>query len=242
METEFELEIGEFKGPLEVLLEMVEKRKMHINDISLSHVADTFIEHMQSEQDFPMADSAEFILIASTLLLIKSKSLLPTLELSEEEKDNIFDLEKRLELYKRYRNASELIKGIFGSSPLYFARERKIKKIIFSPTPEISLENIFLTINTVLRNAPKPEFLPKVSVKKVISLEEVIEDLSQRVQKSLRTSFREFSGKGKGEKIDVILSFLAMLELVKRGAVRVSQDQHFSDISIESESLAVPKY
>lgn len=242
METEFELEIGEFKGPLEVLLELVEKRKMHINDISLSHVADAFIEHMNSEEKFPMADSAEFILIASTLLLIKSKSLLPNLELTEEEKGDIYDLEKRLELYKSYKNASELVRAIFGRNPLYFAGERKVRKVIFSPTTEINIENILLTINTLLRNAPKPEFLPKIAVRKTISLEEVIENLSSRVQKSLKTSFKDFAQKDKSDKIQVIISFLAMLELVKRGSMRVSQESHFADIEMESESLGVPKY
>ena len=242
METYFQLEVGEFKGPLEVLLELVEKRKMHINDISLSTVADTFIEHMNSHSDFPMADSADFILIASTLLLIKSKSLLPSLELTEEERGNIDDLEKRLELYKKYREASLSIREIFTKKPLYFANENKVRPAIFSPTSEINIENIFSSIQEVLRNVPKIELLPKVGVSKVVSLEEMIDSLSNRIQKSIRMSFKDFSHKDKHDKITIVVSFLALLELVKQGVVRASQSSHFSDISIESESLGVPKY
>ena len=66
-----------FEGPLDLLLSLIEKRKLFINDIALAKVTDDFISHIQSLNQFPMADSANFILIASTLLLIKSKSLLP---------------------------------------------------------------------------------------------------------------------------------------------------------------------
>ncbi len=242
METDFLVEVGEFKGPLEVLLELVEKRRLHIHDIPLSEVADAFIEHMNSQESLPMGDSAEFILIASTLLLIKSKSLLPNLELSEEEEENIETLEKRLELYKKYRETAELVKKILGKSPFYFAQENKVKKVIFSPTPELNLQNIFSSMEAVLKNAPRLEVLPQVIVKKVLNLEEVIEKLSQRVQKGLKTSFKDFSSKDKGDKIEVIVSFLAMLELVKTGIIRVNQEKHFADIEMESENLGVPTY
>ena len=97
---DFKVRVGEFEGPLELLLDLIEKRKLHISDVSLSQVADEFIEYTKSIEDFPIADSADFILVASTLLLIKSKSLLPNLELTVEEEENIGELEKRLALYK----------------------------------------------------------------------------------------------------------------------------------------------
>lgn len=242
METEFKVKTGEFEGPLEVLLDLVEKRKMHINDVSLSYVADAFIEHVKSYENFPMADSADFILIASTLLLIKSKSLLPNLELTEDEQSNIEDLEKRLDLYKIFKNASLELSSIFGKSELYFANESRNRPVVFSPTSEINIENILSAMQDVLSNAPRPEILPKIKVQKVMSLEEMINNLSDRIQKSIKMSFKDFSSVNKGDKVLVIVSFLAMLELVKQGALRVSQETHFSDISMESESLTVPKY
>lgn len=241
METDFQITVGEFKGPLETLLELIEKRKMHINDVSLAEVADAFIEHMKTTENFPMADSADFILIASTLLLIKSKSLLPNLELTEEEKGNIENLEERLALYKKFKEVSLLIKEIFGKNQLYFAQESKTRKIVFSPTPEITTKSLLAAVQNVLNNVPKQEVLPKVSVKKTISLEEMIDNLRARVEKSLKLSFRDFSG-DKGDKISVIVGFLAILELAKRGIVRVNQEKHFDDISIESESVGLPRY
>ena len=242
MNPDFKVKVGEFEGPLEILLELIEKRKLHINSVSLSQVADDFIAYTRSFENFPIADSADFILVASTLLLIKSKSLLPNLDLTEEEKGSIEDLENRLTQYQKYKELSLGIGKMFGNF-LYFAKENKNKKPVFAPTPEITLANMKNAIQSVLQNIPKKiEELPKVVVAKIMSLEEMINKLSVRIQNSLKTSFKDFSGMGKTEKINIIVSFLAMLELVKQGVVRVSQEEHFTDIEIESENIEVPKY
>lgn len=244
---------GDFEGPLELLLELIEKRKLHINDVSLSQVADDFVARIKSFEEFPKALSANFILIASTLLLIKSRSLLPALELTEDEKESIEDLEKRLTLYKRFKDLSLKLALIFGKNPLYFANESKVMYRIFAPTPEINKESILASIRNVLSNIPRPEVLAKVIVDKVISLEEMVSSLTERVNKTIRTSFRDFSrqnfsaknssGQTKfNDKVYIIISFLAMLELVKQGMVRVSQQRHFEDIEIETEKIGVPQY
>lgn len=242
METEFKVKVGEFEGPLEILLELIEKRKLHINSVSLSQVADEFIEYTKSFENFPIADSADFILVASTLLLIKSKSLLPNLDLTEEEKGNIEDLENRLVQYQKYKDLSVGIGKIFGNF-LYFAKENKNIKPIFAPTPEINLVSLKNAVQSALQNIPKNTVaLPKVVVQKIMSLEEMVDKLTIRIQSSLRTSFKDFSGIGKAEKVSVIVSFLAMLELVKQGLVRVNQENHFDDIEMETESISTPSY
>lgn len=239
--NDFKVRVGQFEGPLDLLLDLIEKRKLHISDLSLSQIADEFIEHIKSYEEFPIADSADFILVASTLLLIKSKSLLPNLPLSEEEQGSIEDLENRLASYKKYKELSVSIGKMFGNF-LYFAEERKSVRVIFSPTPDISLQSLKNALSEVLQNMPKIESLPKVVVDKVISLEEMINKLSERIEKSLKASFKDFAGVGKAEKINIIVSFLAMLELVKQGLVRVNQEKHFEDIQMESENTRVPFY
>jgi len=242
MDTDFKVKIGDFEGPLELLLDLIEKRKLYINDVSLSKVADDFVQHIKNFEEFPMADSADFILIASTLLLIKSKSLLPSLELTEDEKGNIEDLERRLALHKKFKDLSRNISEMFGKTPLYFADESRIMYKVFAPTKEITKKGILASIQNLLLNMPKPEVLAKVIIQKIISLEQMIENLTERVNKSIKMSFRDFSRFGKSDKVTVIVSFLAMLELVKQGIVRVSQENHFDDIEIETEKLGVPVY
>jgi segregation and condensation protein A len=254
METEFKIKTGEFEGPLDLLLDLIEKRKLHINDVSLSQVADDFISHTKTYENFPIADSADFILIASTLLLIKSKSLLPSLELTLDEKGSIEDLEKRLALYQRFKELSKNISEMYGKNPLYFADERRSVYRVFAPTNEITKEGVLASIRNVLLSVPKHEQLAKVIVQKVISLEEMIESLTERVNKSIKMSFHDFSRQNfssksggqarlsESDKITIIVSFLAMLELVKQGIVRVSQENHFEDIQIETEKIGVPLY
>ena len=240
--ADFKVRVGQFEGPLDLLLDLIEKRKLHISDLSLSQIADEFIEHIKSFEEFPMSDSADFILVASTLLLIKSKSLLPNLPLTEEEQGSIEDLEKRLADYKRYKELAVGVGKMFGNF-LYFAGERKRVDVIFSPTPDITLQSLKNALAQALQNMPaKIEELPKVVVDKIISLEDMVEKLSERIKTSLKTSFSDFAGVGKTEKINVIVSFLAMLELVKQGLVRANQSKHFEDIQIEGEEAGVPTY
>jgi segregation and condensation protein A len=237
-----------FEGPLELLLDLIEQRKLFVNDVSLSKVADDYIEYVRSLSDFPVADSAQFVLVASTLLLIKSKSLLPTLNLTTEEQASIEDLERRLKIYERMRALSQKIKPIFGAQALFSRGERRLDPV-FAPDADMTVPNLFDAARRVLQNLPKREFLPKVVIDKVISLEQMIESLTKRVSESLKMSFREFSGAGKSgatvdpaEKVNVIVSFLAMLELVKQGIIQVTQERHFDDIHMETEAVGVPRY
>ncbi len=240
--TTYKVKTESFEGPLDLLLSLIEKRKLFINDISLSKVSDDYVAYIQTMGNFPIADSADFILIASTLLLIKSKSLLPNLTLTEEEEGDIENLELRLKIYQRMRELSKHVKDKFGDKIIFSAQPRKAEPV-FSPDESMTATNFYQAIKNAICNLPKPEkSLPKVVVKKIISLEETIENLTKRIQSSFKMSFREFSKFGQQEKVNVIVSFLAMLELVKQGVVRVNQERRTDDIQMESGSVGVPHY
>src|ERR1700675_2175012 len=89
-----------YEGPLELLLELIEKRKFLINDISLAAVTDEYIARVNAAVELPVGETAEFVALAATLLLIKSRSLLPQLELTSDESRDIKELEYRLALYQ----------------------------------------------------------------------------------------------------------------------------------------------
>ncbi len=242
MESDFKVKINQFQGPLHLLLDLIEKRKLFINEISLAAIADDYISYINSLGQFPVAESAQFILIASTLLLIKSKSLLPTLDLTDEEKENVRDLENRLKLYKQIRELSQHVKAHFGQNIIFEKNPPRNIQPVFSPDESMNLPALLLALKDVLKNLPKKEVLPKTVVKKVVSLEEMIASLTERVNKSLKMSFRDFAKVGKHEKVHVIVSFLAMLELVKQGVIMVSQENGFDDIQIETQGIGVPRY
>lgn len=234
-----------FEGPLDLLLELVTKRKLFVNDVSLSQVTDDFIKYLEEHEEFPIGESAEFIVVASTLMLIKSRSLLPMIKLTDEEEESIHDLENRLELYARIKELAAGLKNIFGKKIIFEKTPNKNPTIVFSPDSKTDIENLRIALERVVESLPKKEVLPKVTVRKVISLEEMIEKLAVRISSASKLNFKEFHGtKGKltyEKKVSIIIGFLAMLELVKRGAIRVSQDEK-GDIEMENEAVGTPTY
>jgi len=248
-EKKYAVKTSVFEGPLDLLLDLVEKRKLFVNDVSLAQVTNDFIKYIDEHEEFPIGESAEFIVIASTLMLVKSRSLLPMLELTDEEEASIEDLEKRLMVYARVRELSLEIKKIFGQQIIFEKGPSKNISVIFSPDSKTNQEELHLALMRVLESLPKKEVLPKALVKKMINLEETIEKLAERISLGIKTNFKDFYGKdlkasGKltyEKKVVIIVGFLAMLELVKRGALRVSQESG-GEIEMESETISVPNY
>ncbi len=119
MSSAFSIKTETFEGPMELLIELVEKRKLLINDISLAAVTDEYMQTVSSMQELSLPNTSQFITLAATLLLIKSKSLLPILDLTSEEEASIDDLEERLKRYQLYRDASLDLQSRFGKQVMY---------------------------------------------------------------------------------------------------------------------------
>lgn len=241
----YKIKQGSFEGPLELLLSLIEQRKLFVNEISLAEVTNDYISYIKSMSDVSsdkhIANVSYFILVAATLILIKSKSLLPNLSLTEDETEKITDLETRLKLYKIIKNASVEIGNQFGTKIIFMPNERIWSEPLFSPDEQITIKNINQSILEILANAPKKsEKLPEVEVKKMINIDEVINNLTDRIQGAMNLSFKEFtrsSGATNQEeaKVHVIISFLAMLELVREGIIDVIQNTSFEDITINKQ-------
>ncbi len=237
----FTIATSVYEGPLGVLLDLIEGRKLLINEISLASIAEEFIAFTKKKDTLPIDEIAEFLRIASTLLLIKSKSLLPALELTEEEESDVEDLKRRLELHQHAREAARALSVLFGKQ-VSIQREAKSPTIFFSPGSDFTIEAITKNVKEVLNRteeAKKP--LPETSVQKVMTLEETMDKLSLRVQSALTLSFFQFSGEAK-ERVEKIVSFLALLELIKQGLVDVHQHEHFADIRITHTHVSTPRY
>ncbi len=253
---DFVLEVEEqnFKGPIGLLFELIEKRKLLIHDISLAKVADDFISYIEKLGSFPISEAAQFLSIASTLLLIKSRSLLPHLTLTNDEEDDAKNLEKRLFLYAKMRELSKYIKEKWGAESLFNPLVRKDQEIFFSPSKNISLDNLKSAFEHVINLIPEAEKKDEAMVRKVISLEQVIMSLGNRLTKAMNISFsklaKEHGGSKSGhrhvlpkeERKNLIVTFLALLELIKRGAIEAMQENSKADIMLGSKTLATPAY
>ncbi len=249
-EEKFQIKTDTFEGPLDLLLTLVEKRKFFISDVSLSKVTDEYIEHIQRIPHISMEDRANFIVVASTLLLVKSKALLPTLDLTTDEEDSIDDLEKRLKLLQKFRDLSVNVKDLFGESVTFEQAHPTPQNPVFAPHQTLNRDTIFESLKAVINALPKKEKVPIATVKKVKSLEETIDVLTHRITNSLKMSFNEFSTKYAEEssenqaevRVNIIVGFLAMLELVKQGIISVDQQAQFGDIEMESRNVKLPDY
>lgn len=237
----FSFKSNVFEGPLELLIELVEKRKLLINDISLAEVTDEYIKQVSEMQEKSLPHTAQFVQLAATLLLIKSKSLLPVLELTKEEEVMIDDLEGRLKQYQIYRDAGMYLSSIFGQNVLYSPKFVAPKEALFIPDDFCTPEALQEAMWSVLQNLPKKEIKPKVQVKQTISLEEMMVNLQKRIQTQIKTKFSQIRAEAPEHKT-VIVGFLAILELFKQGDVLVTQLGRFEDIEIELEKGGAPKY
>ncbi|RJQ30603.1 hypothetical protein C4572_04040 [Candidatus Parcubacteria bacterium] len=242
------LKTENFDGPLSLLLDLIEKKKLPIGEVSLADIALQFLDFVKKFENFPVADAASFIETASILMLIKSRSLLPQLELSDEEEENIGDLERRLAAYKFIRELSEGIKKIYGKNPM-FGRESFVNfnmEGLFLPPSNLSLSALVKGINDLMNSFPQEQKLPEARVEKIVKLEEKIAELANGLQRKMEMCFSEFSGKGRSgdlrpeeinrARTEIIVSFLALLELVKQGAVMANQNQLFEEISMSRYS------
>ncbi len=242
MTERFSLKLQDFEGPLDLLLQLIEKRKLHISEVSIAAVADDFIAYLSRLANLPKHETADFLVVASTLMLLKSAALLPSLALTPEEETDAAELERRLKLYQYIQTLSGDLRKRFGTSPLYFREASKTITPIFVPTSEITIQNILATARRLLSSLPKPEIIPEVVVRKIRSLQETIEELTSRLQSALSLKFSDFAPRHREEKVNIIISFLGLLELVRRGMIEVEQNSHFEDINMQTMKPGLPKY
>lgn len=240
----FKLQTDIFEGPLELLLELIERKKLLINDISLSTVADEYIRYLQELEDFPLSEAAHFVLVASTLLLLKSRSLLPLLQFTDEEEMDAQELEHRLTLYKEVRELSAHVQKIFGVHVSFSRTDKPTHAPIFTPTHEITIQGLHAAARNLIGFFPQKDELSKVMVEKVMSLEDMIDTLATRMKDAVSMSFKTFAdsrtnGSQREARLNTVVSFLALLELVKEGLLFVEQQKSFADITMESLKVDV---
>jgi segregation and condensation protein A len=237
----FSIKTETFEGPLELLIELVEKRKLLINDISLAAVTDEYMRTVSEMQELSLPNTAQFVSLAATLLLIKSKSLLPVLDLTEEEEASIEDLEERLKQYQIYRDIALQLQQRFGTQNAYEPEYQPPKEPVFLPDEHCNLTALTDAMRSVLSQLPKDEPKPAARVKPTISLEAMISKLQTRIEQRMKTRFSELRHMETEHK-NVIVGFLAILELFKQGNVIITQERRFADIELELDRQQTPRY
>ena len=235
----FSVETTAFSGPLEALVNLIEERKLSVSQVSLAEVTDAYLAYVEKLPQLPLGETAQFVLVASTLLLIKSRTLLPTLSLTEEERESVEELQRRLARYALIRKAARFLRKEWGRQPLLFAKRAPEGPPVFSPS-EVSLSAIADAARRLVHILPKPEALAKVVVAPMLALEDVITHLKDRLSTAFKARFSELTRSR--DKHETIVYFLATLELVRSGSISVTQEKLFADITLETEAAGVPRY
>lgn len=238
METSYQVKTEKFEGPLDLLLQLIESQKLEICELSLAAVTDQYLEYLKNLGQINHSEIAEFLAIASRLILLKSRALLPFFKLTEEEEEDIQDLQKRLEEYRKFKEFGKQIQTILKKRAFEFSREPYLSQtVIFYPPKNISPEILAEFFKTAVERLPKKEILEEEKITKTISLEEVIADIVSKIEERIERTFSEIIA-GRASKTEIIVSFLAVLELTKRQIIRVKQETGFGEIifaKMESE-------
>jgi len=226
----FEIKLEQFSGPLQLLLDLIEGEKLSITEVSLARVTEGFLKHVDA-QDVPPEELADFLIVATKLLLIKSRAILPQLQLEEEEDGS--RLADQLRMYKQFVDASRTIESMYLSGNVMFPRERTILVKARGFVPPVSVTPTVLSeaFRSLLKRLEPFFALRRASLERVVSVQERMTELRDAIVERSRMMFRDMVG-GATSKVDVVVSFLALLELMKQRIVKAAQGDAFQDIVI----------
>jgi segregation and condensation protein A len=227
----YQVKTEKFEGPLDLLLQLIEREEMDISEISLAKITDEYIRHLEGMDNLDPTEMADFLVVAAKLLWIKSKAILPSLQEPDEEGN---DLANQLRLYKEFRDVSLLVHKMILKRRFTFVRERPLVagEVFFNPPAWLTKEKLNQVLREILADLEPIVRLPRGIVKGAISIQEKIQEIRNMIAKNTELSFQSMIGKAKN-KVEVIVNFLAVLELLKQKTVSATQNKLFGDINIE---------
>ena len=239
----YNLVIKNFEGPLDLLIFLITKNKMNIFDISLSELTDKYVEYLNemTEQNIEIASS--FIVMASTLLDIKARKLLPELEPEDDEEEHITEEEmiNRIIQYKKYKEISEKINDMysenFGAFSKPFEKIKYKSKVSYAGEKfdKDNISSIYISILT--RNAnkinKKEKEIEKLAVYEKVTVQDKVRQIVNYLDSNNNMVFNNVFNTNSCSNIEVATAFLGMLELSKLKEVSLSQDYLFSDINVQ---------
>ncbi len=243
---EYELKVGNFTGPLEKLLELIEAEKMAVSEVSMAKVTDSFLTYLETLKEKELAADlrvlADFIAVASRLIFLKSKYLLPGLALTDEEEADIKDLEERLKRYQDLKPALRHLNRLWSERHMSYSRPYFLGRggglppgqKVFYPGKNLDIEALHGALGGIFETMKTFELETETIKEKIITLEEKIAEVLDRVKRDGHMQFKSMSGeKSRGE---MIVVFLAILHLAREQLILIEQMDNFSDIMVRQKS------
>lgn len=227
----FEVALDAYSGPLHLLLELIEKQKLPITDVSLAQVTDAYLAYVNAHEP-PPEELADFLVIATRLLLIKSHELLPIEEVLLEESGT--SLAAQLQLYQLFARAADLIDAVHQTPVRSFDRAQAdvLKPDTFEFPEGLTGSAVYSAFVGLMKHLEPLFRIQQAAIERVVSVQERLQEIHKTLLTRARMTFKDMIGKGRS-KVDIVVSFLALLELVKQRSVHVIQTNHFADIEVK---------
>lgn len=229
----YKIRLEVFEGPLDLLLYLIKKEELDIYDIPITRITEQYLEYLNMMEMLDLEVAGEFLVMAATLMHIKSKTLLPPDPSGEtaEELDPRAELVRKLLEYKTFKGAAENLRGFESNRSGLFTRFNVEPEIDGGDSPffEGTLFDLLTALSKILKSLPKTD--PHEVEKDEFSVAEKVHEIFHRLVKEPVVYFTAFFKSAKN-KFEVITTFLAILELIRLKEVAVSQSDHFGEIEI----------
>jgi len=230
MKNNLQIQSKEFSGPLDLLLSLIDEKKMEISKLSISAVTEPFLNYLDSLEEIEAEELSDFLVIAARLLLMKSRTLLPQLNTDEE---SGVDLDEQLRLYRRFVDASKNLHNFWldQSRTSYGHIEEIIRATEVTQPHNFTLEILYQSMVQLLKRLEPVKALPRTYIDKTVTIKEKIDKMRELLKKYKHIKFSEVLTDAKS-RTEIIVSFLAILELVKQNNVLLKQSSSFGDIEL----------
>lgn len=234
----YQIKLEKFEGPLDLLHQLIESKKLEITEISLAQVADQFLGYLKNSPRLAMEDLADFLVVAGRLTLIKSRALLPFLQLSEAEEKDIESLKNQLAEYQKYKDLAKEINKLDKTGERYYHRAylASLEPIFYFPK-KLSAETLATALTGLISTITLPQRIPQARLVEKISLEKKIAELQNKIKERLELNFSEVANLENPEA--KLVSFLSVLELLKRQQISAEQKINFGDIKLRWQSQQI---
>lgn len=228
----YAIKIEKFEGPLDLLLKLIERDEMDITEVSLFRVTDQYISHLDQLPEIPPEELADFLVVGAKLLYIKSKHLLPLLVWGDDEEEDS-DLERRLKMYKEYIDAGRKLEELIGMRRYTFVRDKApVSEMGFVPPTGFTGEKMAEMYAQILARLEPVVKTPEAVIQRTVSIHEKIGHIKSFLDKHGKFNFRKVLENAESRN-EVVVSFLALLELIKQRHLDVKQEDNFQEIELE---------
>ncbi len=226
----------QFEGPLDLLLDLIERQKMDITRVSLAAITDQYVAYVKTHEDISLQNMAAFLSVAAKLILVKSYALLPLLQLDDDEEQDVRELEKQLAALKAFKDHHAHFAAFIASSSASYGNDGMWGQApLFCPPPNVNGAVVHAAFLRTLHTIPRLEDMEQRIVSDIISLETRIAAIQESVRARATVAFSDLTATATS-RADVVVSFLALLELVKQKIIVARQDGRFAEILLHSNN------